>query len=96
MTEDPRTGYLVTGPSISPENGYISPSGNHLSLSMMPAIDREVVYDIYNACIKSSKILGVANKFLDHSVSSQSGDAVCSSRLRRDAAANSGVDSTEI
>ena len=35
MTEDPRTGYLVTGPSISPENGYISPSGNHLSLSMM-------------------------------------------------------------
>lgn len=63
MTEDPRTGYLVTGPSISPENGYISPSGNHLSLSMMPAIDREVVYDIYNACIKSSKILGVDKKF---------------------------------
>lgn len=59
MVEDPRTGYLATGPSISPENGYVAPSGSHLSLSMMPAIDRQIVYDIYNACIESSKILGV-------------------------------------
>lgn len=63
MTEDPRTGHLVTGPSISPENGYISPSGKHLSLSMMPTIDRGIVYDIYTACIESSKILGIDKKF---------------------------------
>ncbi len=63
MAEDPRTGYLVTGPSVSPENGYISPSGNHLSLSMMPAIDREIVHEIYTACIESSKILGIDKKF---------------------------------
>lgn len=58
MVKDPRTGYLVTGPSISPENGYVSEKGNHLSLSMMPTVDRAVVYDIYSACIEASKILG--------------------------------------
>lgn len=63
MAEDPRSGYLVTGPSISPENGYISPSGNHLSLDMMPTIDRDIVYDIYNACIEASKTLGIDKKF---------------------------------
>lgn len=59
MTDDPRTGYLVTGPSISPENGYISPKGNSLALAMMPTIDRSIVYYIYRACIESSRILGV-------------------------------------
>lgn len=63
MTEDPRSGYLVTGPSVSPENGYISPSGNHLSLDMMPTIDRCIVHDIYNACIEASKLLGVDKSF---------------------------------
>ncbi|MBQ8423457.1 MAG: glycoside hydrolase N-terminal domain-containing protein [Coprobacter sp.] len=62
MTTDPRTGYLVTGPSISPENGYVSPRGNHLCLDLMPTIDRAVVYDIYTACIEASKILGVDKK----------------------------------
>lgn len=63
MVEDPRNGTLVTGPSISPENGYISEKGNHLSLSMMPAVDRQLVYDIYTACIESSKILGIDKDF---------------------------------
>ena len=62
MTTDPRNGYLVTGPSISPENGYISPKGNHLALDMMPTIDRVIVHDIYNSCIEASKILNVDKK----------------------------------
>lgn len=57
MTTDPNTGYLVTGPSISPENGYVSKRGNHLSLAMMPTIDRDIVQYIYAACIASAKIL---------------------------------------
>ena len=62
MVEDPNTGYLVTGPSISPENGF-SYKGETWSLSMMPTIDRAVVYYIYNACIESSKILNIDSKF---------------------------------
>ena len=63
MTEDPKTGYLLTGPSISPENGFRAPDGKGYSLSMMPTIDRAVVYEIYNACIRSSEILGIDQDF---------------------------------
>lgn len=59
MVEDPSTGYLVTGPSISPENGFRMADGNCYSASMMPTLDRAVVHQIYTACIESSKILGV-------------------------------------
>lgn len=62
MVEDPATGYLVTGPSISPENAFRYTDGNHYSASMMPTLDRAVVYQIYKACIESSKILGVDKK----------------------------------
>jgi alpha-L-fucosidase 2 len=46
MTIDPNTHYLVTGPSISPENGYVTTKGSHLSLAMMPTIDRDIVHYI--------------------------------------------------
>lgn len=59
MVEDPATGYLVTGPSISPENAFRMDDGSCHSASMMPTLDRAVVYQIYTACIESSKILGV-------------------------------------
>ncbi len=62
MVEDPATGYLVTGPSISPENSFRMADGNCFSASMMPTLDRAVVYQIYKACIESSKILNVDKK----------------------------------
>lgn len=63
MVEDPNTGYLVTGPSISPETGYRAPDGNCYAAAMMPTLDRAIVADIYTACIESSKILGIDKKF---------------------------------
>lgn len=63
MTEDPRTGYLVSGPSISPENGYVTPDGKHLCVAMMPTIDRSMIHYIYNACIQSADILGIDDEF---------------------------------
>lgn len=63
MVEDPKTGYLLSGPSISPENGFRGADGRGYSLSMMPTIDRAVIYDIYNACIQSAKILGIDDEF---------------------------------
>lgn len=63
MVEDAKTGYLLSGPSISPENGFRGADGRGYSLSMMPTIDRAVIYDIYNACIQSAKILGIDDDF---------------------------------
>ena len=63
MTEDKASGQLVTGPSISPENGYKDAEGRHFSLALMPTIDRVMVHDIYNACIRSAEILGIDDEF---------------------------------
>lgn len=63
MVKDPNSGYLVTGPSISPENSFRYKDGKDYTLSMMPTIDRAVVHDIYKACIASSKILQVDSAF---------------------------------
>lgn len=63
MVEDPNSGFLVTGPSISPEIGFRYHDGNTYSASMMPSIDRSIVYLIYDACIQSSKILGIDKGF---------------------------------
>ncbi|MBQ9285606.1 MAG: glycoside hydrolase family 95 protein [Bacteroidaceae bacterium] len=64
MTIDPRTGILVTGPSISPENAFAI-NGQHVSASMMPTCDRTFVYEVLNATLQSALILGVDASFAD-------------------------------
>jgi len=62
MVENPNNGYLMTGPSTSPENvfGY---QGKALSLSMMPTCDRVFVHELFSACIASSEILNIDQDF---------------------------------
>jgi alpha-L-fucosidase 2 len=62
MTVNPDNGYLMTGPSTSPENSFSS-KGKVLSLSMMPTCDRVFVYELFTACITSSEILGTDSDF---------------------------------
>lgn len=64
MVEDPKTGYLMTGPSISPENGF-GYEGSEQCVSMMPAVDRQLVYEIFSYCIQSADILGIDTSFRD-------------------------------
>lgn len=71
MIKDPRTGYYITGPSISPENGFKGKNGENLSLSMMPTIDRAMVHYIYNAVIQSSEILGTDDNELINTLRNQ-------------------------
>ena len=62
LVRDPRNGYLVTGPSISPENSFGCPEGAWPA-TMMPTCDRIFVSEIFNACIEASRILGVDKTF---------------------------------
>jgi glycoside hydrolase family 95 protein len=62
MTEDPNTGYLVTGPSISPENSFLY-KGQNLGASMMPTCDRVLVYEIFQACLQATRILDTDHEF---------------------------------
>lgn len=57
MTMDPVNGYLMTGPSTSPENSFLY-KGVELSLSMMPTCDRVLVYETLTSCIEASRLLG--------------------------------------
>ena len=64
MVEDPNTGYLVTGPCVSPENSFRF-EGQELGASMMTTCDRVLAYEIMTACVKASEILGVDKAFAD-------------------------------
>lgn len=64
LVEDPNTGYLVTGPSISPENSFLY-NGIELYASMMPTCDRVLTYEIFSNCIQSSEILATDSIFAD-------------------------------
>lgn len=63
LVEDPDTGYLVSGPSTSPENRFIAPDGHVVSLSMAPAMDIQLINDLFSNCIEAGELLGVDDSF---------------------------------
>ena len=63
LTEDPNSGMLVTGPSVSPENTYFTPDGKTGSVCMGPAMDHQIVWHLFNACIEASELLNRDKKF---------------------------------
>lgn len=63
LTENPETGCLVSGPSISPENMYLTPKGKKASLVMGPTCDQEIIYDLFTNCIEAGRILGKDRDF---------------------------------
>jgi alpha-L-fucosidase 2 len=56
LVKDPKTGYLITGPSNSPEQG---------GLVMGPTMDRQIVRTLFGEVIAASKTLGVDAEFRD-------------------------------
>ncbi|MEX0321565.1 MAG: glycoside hydrolase N-terminal domain-containing protein [Puniceicoccaceae bacterium] len=63
LVEHPHTGYMVTGPSTSPENRFITDDGKVVSLSMAPTMDMQLVNDLFSNCITASKLLDRDDKF---------------------------------
>ncbi|MGN0632614.1 MAG: glycosyl hydrolase family 95 catalytic domain-containing protein [Oscillospiraceae bacterium] len=58
LIED-KEGRLVTCPSVSPENTYITESGTKGSLCIGPSMDSEIIYELFTAVIEAAEILGV-------------------------------------
>ncbi|MBT4398382.1 MAG: glycoside hydrolase family 95 protein [Bacteroidetes bacterium] len=63
LVEDPNTGKLLTGPSMSPENVFITPDGQKASVCMGPAMDLQIVWHLFTACIEASEELDTDKKF---------------------------------
>jgi alpha-L-fucosidase 2 len=64
LVADPRTGKLVSGPVNSPENTFITPDGRRASLCMGPAMDQEIIWDLFTNVLESAQVLGVEDEFV--------------------------------
>lgn len=56
LIED-KQGRLVTCPSVSPENTYITESGASGTLCIAPSMDSQIIYELFTAVIEASEIL---------------------------------------
>ena len=64
LVEEPKHGWLVTGPSTSPENAFVAPNGQGAcSESMGPTCDTVLVRDLFNSCVAASRTLEVDAEF---------------------------------
>lgn len=63
LVEDPRTGELVSGPSTSPENVFLTAEGERARITMGPAMDQQIVWDLFTNVLAAAGRLGVADEF---------------------------------
>jgi len=64
LVPNPKTGFLVSGPSISPENSFRIPGGGgNASMVMGPTMDHMIIRDLLQNTIKASTILDVDKSF---------------------------------
>lgn len=64
LVKDPKTGYLVSGPSISPENSFKIPGGvGNASMVMGPTMDHMIIRDLLQNTIQAGIVLGVDKSF---------------------------------
>ncbi|HVU53712.1 MAG TPA: glycoside hydrolase family 95 protein [Puia sp.] len=57
LITDPKTGWLVTAPSSSPENWFTLPNGSSASICMGPTIDNQIIRELFNHVIAASTLL---------------------------------------
>jgi len=64
LVKNPKTGYLVSGPSISPENSFKIPGeSGTASMVMGPTMDHMIIRDLLQNTIQASIILDVDRPF---------------------------------
>ncbi|UCG57243.1 MAG: glycoside hydrolase family 95 protein [Phycisphaerales bacterium] len=64
LVEDPKTGQLVCGPSMSPENRFRTSDGKVAHITMGPAMDQQIIYDLFTNCIEASEVLAIDDEFI--------------------------------
>lgn len=62
LIED-KKGRLVTCPSVSPENTYLTASGSKGSICIGPSMDSQILFELFTAVIEASEILGIDGGF---------------------------------
>ncbi|GGH09451.1 alpha/beta hydrolase [Mucilaginibacter phyllosphaerae] len=62
LVED-QNGYLVSVPSLSPENDFIDENGKKGEVSVATTMDMSIIYDLFTNLIDASKALGIDPEF---------------------------------
>ena len=58
LCEDPATGRLVSGPSSSPENTFVTADGQNANIGMGNAMDQAIVWDVFTNLLDAANVLG--------------------------------------
>jgi alpha-L-fucosidase 2 len=59
LVEDPRTGWLVTAPTTSPENTYVTPGGERVSVSPGSTMDDQIIRELFTNTVAAARLLGI-------------------------------------
>jgi alpha-L-fucosidase 2 len=59
LVTHPDSGYLVSGPSISPENRFYTETGETATMVMGPTMDQMIIRDLFLNCIAATGILNI-------------------------------------
>lgn len=66
LVPNPKTGKLVSGPSSSPENYFLLPGQKKgVGLDMGPAMDQEIIAELFDNCLAAAELLGETDAFVD-------------------------------
>jgi alpha-L-fucosidase 2 len=57
--------YLLTCPTLSPENTYILPGGEKGVICKGASMDNQIITELLCACIKAEKIIGISSESID-------------------------------
>ena len=63
LVEHPDTGELVSGPSTSPENVFLTEVGERARITMGPAMDQQIVWDLFTNVLSAAAELGISDDF---------------------------------
>jgi alpha-L-fucosidase 2 len=64
LTKDPKSGKLMSGPSVSPENSFIAPDGKRANLDMGASMDQQIIWDVFTNCIEAAEVLEIEDEFI--------------------------------
>ena len=65
LITDPKTGWLVTAPSNSPENTYITANGFRGQTTMGPTMDMQIGRELLSNTVQAANLLGVDKAWAD-------------------------------
>ena len=63
LVTDPKTGKLVSGPAVSPENTFVAPDGSPCQISMGPTHDQQTIWQLFDDFEMASEALQINDAF---------------------------------